>query len=332
MPRDEQSPFTPHGPPARHVYRARPVLEGEVRRLSRGVLTSGGLRIGFLRGEPGIGKTSFAREFRSVAVQDGFCACECRLSAASSVNEFGERVLAAIGAAGCSRRRYRITHALVRAGRSISHLTAGGLGVRFDQTHAEDRTHPPEVFLGKLRYAIGEKPAFVVCDDIESLSQTDGFAGWLKSVNDSEMARTAPLFLLLIGTAETYSTLKDAHGSFARAVPALDVEPLLDEDVMDLFKSALRHNKIDFGDDAIVELASCSGGIPALAHILGDQAFLCDTDMHIGLDDAVNGVHRAAGIIKERFLPKNPDLFALLEDADVINAFARAMYGEVRLV
>ena len=161
--------------------------------------------------------------------------------------------------------------------------------------------------IGKQR-----KGLFLILDDINGLAGSEGFAHWLKSTVD-EMAtspRKAPLCVLVVGLEERRRELVARQPSLARVFELIDVAPWPDDDVMGFFRSSFGSVNAAVGEADLRELVRFSGGLPVLAHELGDAVWRRAKRPDIGSKEVHAGIWTAAEMIGRKLL--DPQVFSAI--------------------
>jgi hypothetical protein len=162
----------------------------------------------------------------------------------------------------------------------------------------------------------GEKQAiFLVLDDINGLAESMDFANWLKSLVD-EIATSSnplPLCLVLVGLEERRQGLISLQPSLARVFDVIDIKIWTHGETTDFFRNAFSRVNIPVGERALSILTDFAGGLPVLAHEIGDATFKLDADGRIDEQDALQGVGLAADIVGRKHL--EPQVFQAIRSA-----------------
>jgi len=150
---------------------------------------------------------------------------------------------------------------------------------------------------------------FLVLDDINGLALSRDFVNWFKSLVD-EIATSAerlPLCLVLVGLEARRQSLASLQPSLARVFDIIEIKAWSSEETRHFFENAFSSVEVDVDDEALSLLARFAGGLPVLAHEIGDATFKLDTDGHIDKQDALRGVVSAADIVGRKHL--EPQVF-----------------------
>ncbi|MBI4459702.1 MAG: hypothetical protein HY648_06560 [Acidobacteria bacterium] len=158
-----------------------------------------------------------------------------------------------------------------------------------------------------------KKGVFLVLDDINGLASFPDFANWVKSLVDeiATSQKPLPLCLLLVGMEERRQSLIKSQPSLARVFDLIEIQPWSDQETSDFYESAFRRVSIEVQEDALQLLSGYAGGLPVLAHEIGDAAFSLDSDGKIDLDEALNAVFSAAEVVGRKHL--EPQVFAAIK-------------------
>jgi len=310
----EYSPFTPGVPVSAEFFVGRRAEAERLRRMA--AETSGGrLRVAFLSGERGIGKSSLAAMVRAVGEREsGLLGLHTFLGGVSTLEELARRIFDRL----LKESVGKAWHSKVKDffGSRIREVGLFGLSMEFEAPDRDLRR-----LLSGFRPALqtllaglaGEKKGlFLVLDDINGLAEREEFAHWLKSLVD-EIATSeppCPLFLLLVGVEDKRQSLIRLQPSLARVFEVLEVEPLSQAECAEFFRTSFGKAGVTVQDGALETLTRFSGGLPVLAHEIGHATFLQDGDDDIDGEDAIRGVTAAADVVGRKHL--EPQVFAAL--------------------
>ncbi len=302
----DYSPFTPGQPVPVDFFVGR---SAEVARLRDAVreAATGKLRTVFLTGERGIGKSSLASFVKFLAEQEeGALAAHVLLGGVSSLEEvvrtvFDRLLKDSLGKAWQERVKNFF-------GKHVREVGLFGVTVEFSAS-AEDLQRAVRDFVPALdelarRMSDQRKVILLVLDDINGLASSVAFADWLKSKVD-EIATSGsglPLCLILVGLEERRETLIASQPSLSRVFTLVEIRPWTAEETAEFFKSTFEKAGTSIDDPELMFLSHFTGGLPVLAHEIGDQVFRIDKDSHIDSDDAAAGLVAAADIVGRKYL------------------------------
>jgi len=144
----------------------------------------------------------------------------------------------------------------------------------------------------------------LILDDINGLASASAFAHWIKSVVD-EIATSdtkLPLSLILVGIEERRQSLISLNPSLARVFDFIEIAPWSKSETETFFGQAFSSVSVHCTPDATTTLTQFAGGLPVLAHEIGDAVFKVDSDDRIDRDDALLGVLAAADVVGRKYL------------------------------
>lgn len=310
MPKD-YSPFTPGLPVSAEFFVGR--LQ-EVRNLvdKADAATRGRLQCAFLIGERGIGKSSLAAYARYVAeIKHGVVGLHTFLGGVGKLPEMVRRVFDRL--LKDSLRQGWQRKILDFFGRYVRQIDLFGISVEFEAGQ-QDLLRLVNDFAPTLRNLYAklrdEKNALLlILDDINGLTSSEEFAHWLKSLVDeiATAREPLPLCLILVGLEERRRSLINAQPSLARVFDIIEIQPWSPQETREFFLKAFATVSVSVIEEAADVLVRYSGGLPMLAHEIGDQVFKTDTDGRIDPSDAWRGICAAADIVGRKFL--EPQVF-----------------------
>ena len=302
----ETSPFTPGQPVPSDLFVGR---EEQVRALlerARGA-RGGRLHVGFLTGERGIGKTSLARLAARLGEQEfGLLALYVGLGGAGSPEDVVQRTFARLANVARTEPWWDRIKALF--GERIRKVGLFGASVEF-APRPEELVSLTNRFDAAIREVIKALPEhrrgiFVVLDDINGLADSPAFATWLKNLVDTVAfdGGDFPVFLLFAGSDRIRRRVVRQHESVARIFDLVDLPPWSADDVGDFFRRAFASVGIEAEPDALQSLVTFAGGLPVLAHEIGDAAFRGATRSSISEADARRAIVAAADIVGRKYV------------------------------
>lgn len=283
--------------------------QAEVERLRKKVArsASGRLEVGFLVGERGIGKSSLASVLRVLAErEDQVLGLHTFLGGVSTMEEMARRVFDRLLKDSIEKPWHKKVRELL--GNHVREVGLFGISVEFGAS-PKDLRRMVHDFVPGVRNLInrlkGEKTGILlVLDDINGLASSPEFANWLKSLVD-EIATShepCPLCLLLVGVEERRQELVRSQPSFARVFDLAEIMPWSEEETRTFYRNAFSKVGMECDEVAVTHLAVGAGGLPVLAHEIGDAAFNLDTDDRIDEEDAWRAVWQAAEIVGRKHL------------------------------
>jgi len=311
MPQDATSPFTPGRPvPVDFFVGRTPEIE-RVRSRAR-MAAKGRIEAVFLTGERGIGKSSLASFARHlVQTRDGMLGLHVFLGGVTTLTELARAVFDRLANVALQTPWWNRVKDLF--GRHIRQIGLFGINVVFDPPE-EDLRRLIGGFAAAIRKLLNSlepemRGLFLVLDDLNGLAGTREFANWLKSTVDE--AATAEhgtrLCLVLVGLDERRQALVQSNPSLARVFDLVHVGAWSDEETEDFFRRSFGKVSVRVDEKALATFVHFAGGLPVLAHEIGDAAFSRDMDNFIGAEEALEAVRAAADIVGRKHL--QPQVF-----------------------
>jgi len=330
MPKDTSSPFTPGIPVPVEFFVGRineiEHLRGKVKGSKKGRL-----EVAFLTGERGIGKSSLASFVRFLSErEDQMIGLHTFLGGVTTLEEMVRRVFdrllkESIGTSWHDKIKKFF-------GNHIRQVDLFGISLEFGAP-AQDLQRIVYDFAPALHNLMdhikNEKNGiFLVLDDLNGLSSSSDFSNWLKSLVD-EIATSQnplPLCLLLVGMEERRQELIRSQPSLARVFDIIEIKPWSSEETRDFYKRAFSKVNIKVKEKALDQLTHFAGGLPVLAHEIGDAAFNVDEDGCIDDNDAFKAIIAAAEIVGRKHL--EPQVFNAIRSSvypNILRKLARTL-------
>lgn len=300
------SPFTPGQPVPVELFVGR---EEEIRSLTTTAeeAANGRLKVAFLTGERGIGKSSLASFVRYLAERKhDLVTVHAFLGGVKSTQEMVETVFDRLIKAGQDASWFKRVRDLL--GDHIQEVGLFGVQVGFSPSKSELKNltrHFDEALLNILE-KIGDKKRglLIVLDDVNGLAKSEEFADWLKSFIDgiATSRRDFPVMLMLVGLEDMRRQLVESQPSLARVFKLEEIDPWSSDELSRFFSEAFSRVDTEVDDDAMDHMCRYAGGLPVLAHEIGDSAFRFDNDAHVTGHDAKMAVFNAAEIVGRKHL------------------------------
>lgn len=314
MPTDATSPFTPGVPVPTEFFVGR---AAEVQKLREHIRRAAGgrLQVIFLTGERGIGKSSLAYLIRKEAERDtAALGIHVFLGGVATLEEMARRVFDRLVRESIGEPWHkRITEFLGPRVKQVG--LPGILQVSFE-AKAEELRKLVDDFAAPLRTLLermeGEKKVlFLILDDINGLAESPEFANWLKSFVDAvaTSGRPLPLCLLIVGLEERRQALIGNQPSLARVFDPIELRPWSNDESESFFQTAFKAAGIKINGEALDLLVEHTGGLPVMAHELGDAAFK-KADKIVDETVAIDAVITAAEIVGRKHL--QPQVFSAI--------------------
>lgn len=305
MPKD-YSPFSPGQPVKRDLFIGRQdeihLLLGKVRNS-----TSGRINVVFLTGERGIGKSSLASFVKYVAEKnENVLGLHTFLGGVSDLKDMVNSIFDHMLNEIVDKPWYDNLKEFFK--KRISEVDIFGTTFKF-KADDEELKHFVNHFDTALKNLYGrikdsKTGLFIILDEINGLSKLPEFANWLKSFVDavSTARTTLPICLLLVGIEERRLEITANHPSLARVFDLVEIKAWHHQETRDFYMNAFSKVGVSVGMEASEVLVGCAGGLPVLAHEIGDAVFYSDNDDYIDMGDAYDGVMIAAETVGRKHL------------------------------
>lgn len=312
----ESSPFAPGSavPVERFVGR-----RGEIERLRSLVRAArdGRARVGFVSGERGIGKSSVADFVRWLAERhDEVVGCHVYLGGVQDLEGMLQRVFDRLLKDSIQRPWHQqMRESLGERVRSVG-LFGATLELRLDSDDLRvierNFAHSIREFLKKTGK---NKTLFLILDDINGLAGSVQFANWFKSTVD-EIATSrhqTRLCVLMVGLDERRRQMIDGQPSLARVFDPVEIAPWSVEEVEEFYRGSFRSSGAEVSPGDLDLLVGFTGGLPVLAHEIGDAVWRVAQAPAITQNDILRGMLLAAVTVGSKYL--GPQMLAATRGA-----------------
>ena len=307
----ESSPFRPGQPVPAELFVGR---RDEIERLRGmvGASTQGRFKIGFVSGERGIGKSSLVNFVRRLSEQDRDTAgCHVFLGGVKDVREMLRRIFDSLLKESVDKPWHQELRRFF--GDRVSKV--GLFGVSLELRLKEgDLSAIERDFLPSMRHLLAsieehKKSLFLILDDVNGLAGSDEFAHWLKSsVDEIATAREETrLCILVAGLEERRQELAANQPSLARVFDLIEISPWSDDEVLEFYRNSFRESSARISEAGLQTLVRFTGGLPVLAHEIGDAVWRTARTEEIEDDEVYGGIVSAAGVIGRKLL--EPGIF-----------------------
>ncbi len=294
----ETSPFTPGIPVPFEYFVGRRTEIERLREMVRAV-KSGRPKIGLVAGERGIGKSSLVAFVRRLSERDdGAAAAHVFLGGVTELPEMVRRVFDRL----LKESAEKSWHQKIRDyfGKHVKEVGLFGISVELDIPPGQlgNLVHDFVPSLRRLMSQIRDERAILllVLDDINGLAESKAFAHWLKSLMD-EIATSEqglPLCLLLVGLEDRRESLIRQQPSLGRYFEVIDINPWEIEETKEFYNKAFASAKVSVSEDALRVMSEFAGGLPVMAHEIGDAVWRLAVPPTATLETALLGVFAAA--------------------------------------
>ena len=289
----------------------------------------GAFKIGFISGERGIGKSSLASFVRHLCEREGqVTGCHVYLGGVHDLHEMARCTFDRLLKDSIDRPWYR--QVLEFFGDRVRKVGLFGVSVELALS-TQDLHTITSSFTRSVRQLIRtleqRTSLLLVLDDINGLASAADFAHWLKSIVD-EVATTQQetrLCIVLVGLEERRQELVRNQPSLARVFDLVDIAPWSDEEVEQFYRESFASANAVLPPAGLRFLVQHTGGLPVLAHEIGDAVWHTARSQTITEEEIEDGVFRAAGIIGRKLL--EPQIFQAIQ-SDRYRSILRKMADE----
>lgn len=270
----ESSPFTP-GQPVPIEYFVGRIAEIESLRGLVKSAVQGKLKIGFMTGERGIGKSSLVSFVRYlVEREEKVAAVHVFLGGVKDLPGMMQTVYTKILRDSIEKPWYQKLAKFF--GQRVKQVGLFGISVALQLTE-EEKEQLAANFVTSIRQLIDQlgeerKGLLLILDDINGLASSAEFANWLKSAND-EIAtsnKQINLCIMIVGTEDRKESLVALQPSIARILNPIILRPWNDDETKEFYQNSFGRRAITIDDDALNLMVRYTGGFPVLAQEIGD--------------------------------------------------------------
>ncbi|MGH9802042.1 MAG: hypothetical protein ACRD82_16895, partial [Blastocatellia bacterium] len=142
-------------------------------------------------------------------------------------------------------------------------------------------------------------------DDINGLASSVEFANWLKSTVDQigTANEPIPVCMLFVGLEERRQNLIRSQPSLARVFDLIPISPWNEAETAKFYQQTFQKTaEVQIEDDALQLTINFTGGLPVIAHEIGDAIWRRVDSNTIHYAEAMQGILDAAEIIGLKFL------------------------------
>ena len=302
----ESSPFRPGQPVPTEFFVGRTKEIERLRGMVRGS-ARGRFGIGFVSGERGIGKSSLAAFVRRLVEGDrDAIGCHVFLGGVQGLREMLRRSFDRLLKESIDRPWHRQVREFF--GNRVRQVGLFGVTLELDLSDSDlaaiEHDFVPSVQRLLLELEEHKKSLFLILDDINGLAQSDDFANWLKSAVDEIATSADPtrLCVLVVGLDERRQELVERQPSLDRVFELIDIEPWSDDEVRAFYRNSFRLANATISELDLRHLVRYTGGLPVLAHEIGDAVWRAARTREIRTADVMTGITAAADVIGRKLL------------------------------
>lgn len=295
----ETSPFQPGLPvPAELFVGRRDAVEhlnGLVRTANRGVI-----KVGFITGERGIGKSSLASFVHDYCEREHLATgCHVYLGGAHDLQEMTRRTFDRLLKDSIERPRHH--QILEFFGDRIRKVGLFGVSVELAMNARDLRTISSSsnfiIAVRQLMKHLEEGTSLLlILDDINGMAGSADFAHWLKSLVDeiATSRQETRLCILLVGLEERRRELIRSQPSLARVFDLIDIDPWSDAEAERFYQDSFKSRNATLPPTGLSFLLRNSRGVPLIAQEIGAAVWHVARTLTISQDELRRGVGWAA--------------------------------------
>ena len=295
--------------------------------------TQGQFKIGFISGERGIGKSSLASFVRHLSDRNcNTAGCHVYLGGVGELNEMVRKTFDRILNESIDKSWHQ--QAMEFFGDRVRKVGLFGFSL---ELNLEDRDLPTlsRNFVPSMRNLLDklkeQKAALLlILDDINGLATSTDFANWLKSIVDeiSTAEQKMPLCILVVGLEERRQELISGQPSLARVFELIDISPWSDTEAAEFYQHTFESANAKIEETELSRLVWFTGGLPVLAHEIGDAVWRTAQSSDINAREVSQGISLAAEIIGRKLL--EPQIFSAIR-SERYRSILRKMAGEPQM-
>lgn len=291
------------------------------------------LTIGFITGERGIGKSSLANFV--LRLSDSKCkiaGCHVSLGGVRELNEMVRKTFDQLLKESMEKPWHdQVAEFFENRVRKVGLF---GFSVELNLKDS-DLSLLTQNFVPALRNLLeklkGQKDGLLlILDDINGLATSSEFANWLKSTVD-EIAMSEqkiPLCILVVGLEERRQEMVAIQPSLARVFEMIEISPWSGEETVEFYQSAFQSAHAKIRKKELDTLVRYTGGLPVLAHEIGDAVWRASRSLEINQIEIYKGIFDAAEIIGRKLL--EPQIFSAIQ-SEKYRSILRKMAGDFEI-
>ena len=332
----ELSPFKPGQPVPAEFFVGR---IQEIHQLQSMVNASlqGQFKIGFVSGERGIGKSSLVSVVRHFSDRaSNTASCHIHLGGVKGLNEMVRQIFDRILNESVDKSWHQqvkdfFGNHVKTVGMDLFGFTLE-LDVEDKQMSMLSQNFVPSMrnLLDKIK---GEKEALLlILDDINGLATSTDFANWLKSMVDeiaTSHQQKMPLCILVVGLEERRQELISGQPSLDRVFELINIFPWSPEETAEFYQSTFNSMNVSIEQNELNRLVLFTGGLPVLAHEIGDAVWRTIQSSNINAKEVNQGISIAANIIGQKLL--EPQIFSAIQSEKYRSILRKIAAGEPKI-
>ena len=295
--------------------------------------TQGQFKIGFISGERGIGKSSLASFVRYLS--DSSCntaGCHVYLGGVRELNEMVRTTFDRILKESIDKSWHQ--QAMAFFGDHVRKVGLFGFSLELNITD-KDLPSLSRNFVPSMRHLLDKlsdqkEALLLILDDINGLATSEDFANWLKSTVDeiTTSGQEMPLCILVVGLEERRRELISGQPSLARVFELIDISPWSDDEAAEFYQRTFESANAKIEETELNSLVRFTGGLPVLAHEIGDAVWRTAQSLNINAREVSQGISVAAEIIGRKLL--EPQIFSAIR-SERYRSILRKIAGEPQM-
>ncbi len=303
----EASPFTPGQPVPIEFFVGRIAEVERLRSLVR-ASANGRFKIGFVAGERGIGKSSLVSFVRHLGErEDAIASAHVFLGGSSGLQDMVRRTFDRILKDSIDKPWYdKVKGFFGEHVRKVGLFGASvELNLKSDELDSIVSDFVPSLRRLTVQLKEARKALLLIMDDINGLADSIEFANWLKSIVDQIATdnQPMPVCLLIVGLEERRQSLIKLQPSLARVFDVIEIRPWSETETAQFYEETFRKAAVvNLQEDALTPMVNFTGGLPVIAHEIGDAVWRVAKTAVITGAEAFEGIIKAAEIIGLKFL------------------------------
>lgn len=329
----DSSPFRPGQPVPLEFFVGRIKEIERLHSMVKASIHRQRLTIGFITGERGIGKSSLANFVHRLS--DSKCntaGCHVSLGGVQELNEMVRKTFDQLLKESMEKPWHdQVAEFFENRVRKVGLF---GFSVELNLKDS-DLSLLTQNFVPALRNLLdklkGQKDGLLlILDDINGLAASAEFANWLKSTVD-EIAMSEqkiPLCILVVGLEERRQEMVAIQPSLARVFEMIEISPWSDEETVEFYQSAFQSAHAKVEKTELETLVRYTGGLPVLAHEIGDAVWRASRSLEINEIGIYKGIFDAAEIIGRKLL--EPQIFSAIQ-SEKYRSILRKMAGDFEI-
>jgi AAA ATPase domain len=317
-------PFQPNNPVDPHFFVGREMHREQIKTFAKIAFQNRNVRVIYLSGLRGIGKTSLAYVSRLLLEQQfrswGFPVYLGAKAGPKTYDAFMEKVLRAVldsksGEPPLMRRIQQIFSHLI-----IEVNVLGVVSVKqkeLAEATPRDASQMISFFaeFGSKLYEERNNGFILIFDEIDSVALEPFFADFLKELLDvgAVAGKDLPLVVLLCGTRDRFEAIRKNNFRVAQQIDFIELDTLSTAEVLEFFRKAFDSIHVPYAEGGLDILANFCGGLPHIMHMLGQTVPANGKSGVIDKPNALRYSNKAAEEWGAKF--SDPRLLTLFDDS-----------------